>query len=88
MSRAKFIACILIAIIQVKTVNLDQLETAFPGKAKKASNYKRLQRFLRFFELPYVLVADLVVKLPGQAGPWMVSIERANWKLDKMDLIF
>jgi hypothetical protein len=86
LSRVKFIACFLIAIIQVKTVNLDQIATAFPGKAKKASNYKRLQRFLRFFELPYALVADLVVKLLGQAGPWMLSIDRTNWKLGKLDL--
>jgi hypothetical protein len=85
LARIKFIACFLIAIIQVKTVNLDQIATAFPGKAKKASNYKRLQRFLRFLELPYALVADLVVKLlvcwAHQVGEW--SAQQRPLKIKK-----
>jgi len=63
LARIKLIAGFPIAILQVRTVNLDELATAFPGKAKKESNYKRIQRFLRFFELSYALVADLVIKL-------------------------
>ena len=86
LSRVKFMACFLIAIIQVKTVNLDQVANSFPGKAKKESNYKRIQRFLRFFELPYALVAELVVKLLGEPGPWMLSLDRTNWKLGVVDL--
>jgi hypothetical protein len=86
LARVKFIACFLIALLQVKTVNLEQIATAFPGKAKKESNYKRLQRFLRFFELPYALVAELVVKLLGEPGPWTLALDRTNWKLGVVDL--
>jgi len=86
LARIKFIACFLIAILQVRTVNLDELATAFPGKAKKESNYKRLQRFLRFFELPYAVVADLVIKLLGEPGPWTLSLDRTNWKFGATDL--
>ena len=85
-ARIKFIACFLIALIQVKTVNLTEIATVFPGKAKEESNYKRLQRFFRFFELPYALIADLVVKLLGVEGPWTLTMDRTNWKLGLVEL--
>lgn len=48
-ARIKFLARFLIALFQVQTVNLAKIACVFSGKAKIASNYKRLQRFLRFF---------------------------------------
>lgn len=46
-ARLTLIAEFLIALLRVKTVNLSELATGFSGRAKPASNYKRLQRFLR-----------------------------------------
>lgn len=85
-ARIKFLARFLIAILQVRTVNLDEIATAFSGKAKKESNYKRLQRFFRFFEIPYAQVASFVVKLMGEPRPWMLSLDRTNWKFGATDL--
>lgn len=85
-ARIKFVACFMIALIQVKTVKLTEIATAFPGTAKEESNYKRLQRFFRFFELPYALIADLVVKLLGISGPWTLTMDRTNWKLGLVEL--
>jgi len=85
-ARIKFLARFLISILQVRTVNLDEIATSFSGKAKKESNYKRLQRFFRFFELPYAQVAGFVVKLLGEPGPWMLSLDRTNWKFGVVDL--
>jgi hypothetical protein len=48
-SRIKFLARFLIALFQVQTVNLAKIACVFAGEAKIASNYKKLQRFLRFF---------------------------------------
>jgi hypothetical protein len=48
-SRIKFLARFLIALFQVQTVNLAKIACVFAGRAKIASNYKKLQRFLRFF---------------------------------------
>jgi phosphate starvation-inducible membrane PsiE len=48
-ARIKFLARFLIALFQVQTVNLTKIACVFAGSAKIASNYKRLQRFLRFF---------------------------------------
>ncbi len=52
----------------MRTVNLSILATAFSGHAKEESNYKRLQRFLREFEMPYAELALFIVKLLGVPG--------------------
>ena len=48
-ARIKFLSRFLIALFQVQTVNLAKIASVFAGNAKVSSNYKRLQRFVRFF---------------------------------------
>jgi hypothetical protein len=48
-ARIKFLARFLVALFQVQTVNLTKIACVFPGRAKIASQYKKLQRFMRFF---------------------------------------
>ncbi len=48
-ARIKFLSRFLVALFQVQTVNLTKIACVFAGQAQIASNYKRLQRFLRFF---------------------------------------
>ncbi len=50
-ARIKFLARFLVALFQVQTVNLAKIACVFAGSALIASNYKKLQRFLRFFLL-------------------------------------
>ncbi|MBW4533191.1 MAG: hypothetical protein KME09_04575 [Pleurocapsa minor HA4230-MV1] len=61
-ARLSFLALFLIALFRVKTVNLVDLSIGFKSKAKKESNYKRLQRFLRDFDLDYYDMAKLVIE--------------------------
>ncbi|HYE73697.1 MAG TPA: hypothetical protein VEF04_10210 [Blastocatellia bacterium] len=58
----------------MQTVNLSLLATAFSGRAKAESNYKRLQRFLYHFELPDAQLANFVVKLLGVPGSWPYTL--------------
>jgi hypothetical protein len=51
------------------------------GRAKPDSHYKRCQRFLRYFDLPFAEVASLVIKLLGIAPPFVISIDRTDWYL-------
>ena len=60
-ARVAFLSLFLVALFRVKTVNLAEVATGFAGRAKAASNYKRIQRFLRFFEVDYDQIAQLVV---------------------------
>lgn len=85
-ARIKFVAAFVIALVTVKTVNFVEIACAFAGKAKQDSQYKKLQRFFRFFELPYADIAEFVVKLLGVEGPWTLSLDRTNWKFGKAEL--
>jgi hypothetical protein len=70
----------------VKSFNLSILATAFPGRPKEYSNNKRLQRFLREFELPYAELAAFVIKLLGVPGPYVLALDRTNWKVGAVDI--
>lgn len=80
-ARIKFVTRFLLALYAVQTVNLSRLATAFSSHATESSNYKRLQRFLREFALPYAELAAFVVKLLGVPGPWTLALDRTNWKV-------
>src|SRR5215208_4974067 len=85
-ARINFLAKFLVAFIQVKTVNLAQVATAFSGRAQIASNYKRVQRFLRLFEISYAQIAFFVVKLVGLPTPWAITLDRTDWYLGSTPL--
>src|SRR5919197_985222 len=85
-ARIKFVARFLLALYAVRTVNLSILATAFSGSAKEESNYKRLQRFLRNFEMPYAQLAEFVIKLLGIPGPYTLALDRTNWKVGTVDI--
>src|SRR5262247_1071017 len=89
-ARIKFVARFLLALYAMRTVNLSILATAFSGHAKEESNYKRLQRFLREFEMPYAQLALFIVKLLALlwlaftwafvVGLWQASVKELKLK--------
>ncbi len=85
-ARIKFVAAFIVALVTGKTVNLVEIACAFAGRAQQDSQYKKLQRFFRFFELPYADLAQLVVKLLGVSGPWTLTLDRTNWQFGKAEL--
>ena len=48
-ARADLLSCFIVALLKIRTVNLAEIAVAIPGKAKKDSKYKRLQRFFAKF---------------------------------------
>jgi hypothetical protein len=84
--RINFLARFIVALIEVRTVNLSEIATVFMGRAKRESHYKRVQRFLRFFEMPYAQVARFVVRLLGVPAPWVITLDRTDWYLGETPL--
>lgn len=82
-ARINFLAKFLVALIQVRSVNLTQIATVFPGQAKEESHYKRIQRFLRLFEISYAMIAVLIVSLMGVPGLLVLTLDRTNWQIGK-----
>src|SRR5215204_1254642 len=85
-ARINFVAKFLVALIQVRSVNLAEVASVFAGGALKESHYKRIQRFLRHFELPYAGVAAFVLKLLGVPRPWALTLDRTDWYLGQTPL--
>ena len=79
-ARIKFLAAFLIALTQSRSVNLVRLAAKFGGRAAAESSYKRIQRFLRFFDLPFAELADLLIKLMKLTPPFVLVIDRTEWK--------
>lgn len=79
-ARIKFLSQFLLALTQTRSVNLVRLAAKFGGPAKTASSYKRLQRFLHFFDFPFVELARFLIQLMKLAPPFVVIIDRTEWK--------
>lgn len=77
---------IVLGIIMVKTINLVQVSSAFRGKAKQLSNYKRINRFMANFEFSYDRVAKFVVSIFQFSQTWHLAIDRTNWTFGKKDI--
>jgi hypothetical protein len=85
-ARINFLARFIVALIEVRSVNLAEIAQVFMGRAKRESHYKRAQRFLRFFELPYAQVARFVVRLLRVPAPWVITMDRTDWYLGETPL--
>jgi Transposase DDE domain len=82
-ARIKFLSNFLLALFAARTVNLAQIATFFVGRATTESNYKRIKRFLRFFEISEREVARLVIRLMKLEPPFVITIDRTEWQLGK-----
>ena len=82
-ARIDFLAKFIIALIEVKTVNFSEIANVLIGKAKEESNYKRIIRFFRYFEICYQTIALMIVKLIEIKAPWVIIMDRTEWGYGK-----
>ncbi len=81
------LAGIIIALLKVRTVNFTQLAVAFPGKTKKGSKYRRIQRFFESVSFDDAMIAKLIAKfLDIKDQLWKLTIDRTNWKFGKINI--
>jgi Transposase DDE domain len=84
-SRLGFAACLVLSLVQQKTVNFVSLSLAFGSEAKAASSYRRIQRFFQGFEFSQTQVSQLILKLLP-APPYTVCLDRTNWQFGKFKI--
>lgn len=85
-ARVKFLSAFILSLIKLTTVNFTKLANALNGKAKKKSNYRRIQRFFAAFDLPYDLVAKLILHLLPIKSDFTISIDRTTWDFGKLTI--
>ena len=78
-ARVVLLAQFMMALVKVRSSNLTKVAQVFSGKAETASNYKRLQRFLRGFHLDYNQCAKALVQCFCPKGSWVLCLDRTNW---------
>jgi len=82
-ARIDFLAKFIIALIQVRTVNFSEIANVLIGRAKEESNYKRIIRFFKYFEVCYIEIAEVIVKMVGVGKPWVIAMDRTEWGYGK-----
>ena len=70
LARIKCLAYIIITLFKVKTVNLTEIATAFPGPAEIESSYKQIQRFFKQVDIKPSLIAIAARGLWDWADGW------------------
>jgi hypothetical protein len=86
-ARINFLANFILALIKVKNVNLVEIATAFSGKAKKDSKYRRIKRFFSSFGMDVVTIAQVIIQmLPIREESWALVMDRTTWKLGKVTI--
>lgn len=86
-SRLDLLARFILALLQVRTVNLAKVAVILSDRATKDSNYIRLQRFFRDFKFDMELIAKMVaaVLLPSHEA-WILTMDRTNWKFGRKEI--
>lgn len=85
-ARIRLLARFVTALIVCRSVCLSRLANALPGHVQTSSHYRRLQRFLATFDLDFAALARLVVALSGTKPPFVLALDRTNWKLGKAEI--
>lgn len=85
-ARITFIVAFILALIKVTTVNLTKVANALGAKAKRSSNYRRIQRFFALFDFDHSAWAKMVLKLLPVEGDFIISIDRTNWQFGSVPI--
>ncbi len=85
-TRLATLAIMIIGLANGRTVNLSHIASQFPGAAKHASNYRRLQRFFQYVRLEQDRVAPIVVRMLNLSRPKLLALDRTNWKVGGKDI--
>lgn len=85
-TRLVTLTVLLVGLANGRTVNLSHLASQFPGSARHASNYRRLQRFFQFVRLDGDIAARLIVRLLNLDRPKLLALDRTQWALGSSEV--
>ena len=85
-SRLQTLSWLIIGVVNARTVNLSHVASQFAGAAQVSSSYRRLQRFFQHVQLDGDWLAVAVVKLMKIRPPWVLCLDRTNWKIGRRDV--
>ena len=84
--RVSILGNFISALIRSRSVNLQKVAENIEGKAKTASNYRRIQRLFKEQEVDYKVTAKLLSSILPNDEKWVLTMDRTNWKLGKSNV--
>jgi hypothetical protein len=85
-ARLTCLAHLMLALIQVRTVNLTQVALAFDVVVQRESVYQRLKRFFRHHVFETDVVAKVVTHWLELGERWVLCLDRTNWQLGRASI--
>jgi len=85
-ARVEFMGNFISSLIRSRSVNLQKVAESIEGKAKTASNYRRIQRLFEQQEVNYEVTAKLLSKVVEDEEKWVLTMDRTNWKLGQSNV--
>jgi len=83
-ARLKTFACLILAVIEERTVNLVVLASHHPEHTQQESHYRKFQRWFESWTLPWQDLAQMILdRLKKPSKGFMLSMDRTNWKFGK-----
>lgn len=82
----QFLAAFLVALLAVCKVTLHQIGDALPGSQSAESGRQRILYFLKHARLPDEAFAKAMAALIPFPKPWVLAIDRTDWKLGKTSI--
>jgi hypothetical protein len=84
--RLQTLSWLIIGLVNARTVNLSHLASQCSNNALVSSNYRRLQRFFQHVRLEGDWLSLAVVKLLNLSPPFVLCLDRTNWKIGRHDV--
>lgn len=85
-ARVTFLTLFVKNLITQRTVQLSSIALGLNHCAKSDSNYKRIQRFLRDFELRVESLGVFLLKILPKDIKYIITLDRTNWKFGRKDI--
>ena len=78
-----FLATFLVGLLTCQTARFGKIATSMPGDAQPKSQQMRLRRYL---DRPGLDFSDAIATLLPEKAPWVLAIDRTNWKKGGRDV--
>lgn len=84
-SRIKFLTSFISLMILTASIKLNRISLLMT-EAKSESNYRRIQRFFKIFQIDYEEYSRFVLGLLSSEKKYYLVMDRTNWKFGKSDI--
>lgn len=86
LARLKFMVYYVLGLVISKSVSSNDIASSMMTSARYASNKRRIERFFGSGKLSFDVFSKGFIELSGLKGPFILSMDRTNWKIGKVNI--